>query len=247
MASGSTAGPYSARATGYRVAPVVGPPTLGATALEAIRSSILRGRFGLGERLVEATLSRDLGISRGPLREALTLLEKEGLVENIPRRGRFVTQITPRSLDEHYRLRKILEVQAVTEVIGALNPRKERLLEGCLRRLADAAGGDDALKLALADLTLHDTLYQLSENDLLLKVWQENVAVKLRLLINMTGKTHAPTITVDNHRRIVDAIIGRDTRMATLLIEDHVDDASRRARESLSRARQLASNADLWT
>ena len=58
---------------------MVGPPTLGATALEAIRSSILRGRFGLGERLVEATLSRDLGISRGPLREALTLLEKEGL------------------------------------------------------------------------------------------------------------------------------------------------------------------------
>ncbi|MGA7088003.1 MAG: GntR family transcriptional regulator [Candidatus Dormiibacterota bacterium] len=234
MARAFAAGLGSANAAGYRVAPVNLTPTLGATALEAIRASILQGRFNPGERLVEASLSRELRISRGPLREALTLLEKEGLVENIPRRGRIVVQITARSLAEHYTLRKLLEAQAVAEVIESLNPRKQRVLEGCLKRLADAELGEDPLKLAVSDLALHDTIYQLTDNDLLFKVWQENVAVKLRLLINITGKTHQPRVTVDNHRRIIEAIIGRDTRAAKLLVEDHVDDAWRRAADSLA-------------
>jgi DNA-binding GntR family transcriptional regulator len=219
---------------GYRLSPVVGPPTLGATALEALRASILRGNIGLGERLVEASLSNELQISRGPLREALALLEKEGLVENHPRRGRAVVQLTLRTLDQHYSLRKLLEMQAVGELIETLTPRKERILEACVKRMADAADSDDAMRLALADLALHDTVYQLSENDLLLKVWQENVAGKLRLLVNITGKTHRPMNTVGNHRLLVETIIGRDAGAAKHLVQEHVDDAWRRAAESLS-------------
>ena len=234
MARASVAGPYSALGAGNRLAPLVGPPTLGATALEAIRASILGGNVGLGERLVEASLSRELGISRGPLREALTLLEREGLVENISRRGRFVIQITSRNLDEHYKLRKLLEAQAVAELIETLIPRKQRVLEGCIKRMVDAASGDDGLKLALTDLDLHDTIYQLTDNELLLKVWRENVAVKLRLLINITGKTHPPMTTVDNHRKIIGAIIEHDLGTATRLVHDHVDDAWRRAHDRLT-------------
>jgi DNA-binding GntR family transcriptional regulator len=204
------------------------------TALEAIRASILRGSIGLGERLVEASLSQELGISRGPLREALALLEKEGLVENHPRRGRAVVQLTLRTLDEHYSLRKLLEMQAVGELIETLTPRKQRLLEGCVKRMADAASSGDAFKLALADLALHDTIYQLSENDLLLKVWQENVAAKLRLLVNITGKTHQPMNTVGNHRLLVETIVGRDIGAAKDMVKDHVDDAWRRAADSLA-------------
>jgi DNA-binding GntR family transcriptional regulator len=218
----------------YRLSPVVGPPTLGMTALEAIRASILRGSIGLGERLVEASLSKELGISRGPLREALALLEKEGLVENHPRKGRAVVQLTLRTLDEHYSLRKLLEMQAVGELIETLTPRKQRLLESCVKRMADAAGSEDPVRLALADLALHDMVYQLSDNDLLLKVWQENVAAKLRLLVNITGKTHLPMNTVGNHRQLVETIVGRDIAAAKHLVEDHVDDAWRRAADSLS-------------
>jgi DNA-binding GntR family transcriptional regulator len=219
---------------GYRLSPVVGPPTLGATALEAIRASILRGSIGLGERLVEASLSKELRISRGPLREALALLEKEGLVENHPRKGRAVVQLTLRALAEHYSLRKLLEMEAVEELSQTLTPRKERILEGSVKRMADAVDSEDALRLALADLALHDAIYQLSENELLLKVWQENVAGKLRLLVNITGKTHRPMNTVGNHRLLVETIIGRDVGAAKHLVQDHVDDAWRRAAESLS-------------
>ncbi len=225
--------PYSTSIAGQRLGPLVGPPTLGATALEALRTSILTGKLALGERLVEASLSRELGISRGPLREALTLLEREGLVESRSRRGRSVIQITSRSLDEHYKLRSLLEVEAVGELIDTLSPRKQRTLEASIKRLSEAARGEDALKLALCDLALHDTFYQLTDNELLVKVWQENIAVKLRLLINITGRTHPRMTTAANHEEIVAAILEQDRARASRLVRAHVDDAWKRARARL--------------
>ncbi len=235
MARAAGAGLVAGRVGGPRLLPV-SPPTLVATAQEALRASILRGGFSLGERLVEVPLSRQLGISRGPLREAMTLLEREGLVETIPRRGRFVIRLTEKTLDEHYSLRQVLEPYAVGEVIATMTPRKQRVLEAGIKRMRDAAVSSDGLRLALSDLAFHDTLYELAENDLLLKVWRENVAGKLRLLVNITGKTHAPMATVANHEKVVKAILKGDVEGAGRLVHDHVDDAWKRAKESLSRS-----------
>lgn len=211
------------------------PPTLVTSAQEALKSSILSGRFALGERLVEVPLSRQLGISRGPLREALNLLEREGLVEIVPRRGRFVTSFTETKLDEHYSLRQVLETYAVGQVIVTMNPRKRRVLEAGMKRMREAAASTDGLRLSLTDLAFHDSLYQLAESDLLLKVWHETLAGKLRLLVNITGKTHAPMSTLANHERIAAAIVRGDATTAAGLVRDHVDDAWRRAKDALSR------------
>lgn len=206
------------------------PPTLGATALEALRASILQGRFEPGDRLVEATISRELDISRGPLREALNFLEKEGLVESIPRRGKFVVQLTQRTLDETYRLRRILEPHAVGLLADQLSARKERAVTLAIKRMEDAVGQRDPLRLALTDLAFHELLYELADDALLLRVWRENFAGTLRLLINLTGRTHPLEVTVDNHRALVKAILSSDRRQACWLAQEHVQDAWNRAR-----------------
>jgi len=215
---------------------LITPPTLATTALVALRDSILRGQFAPGERVVEESVSRELGISRGPVREALSQLEREGLIEAIPRHGKFVSRLSPEILDEHYSFRKILEEQAVTELISRLTTKKRHVLESSMERMKEAAAVGDELMLALSDLALHDAVYQLAENHLIVNVWREHLAGKLRLLANITGRTHTPLLTVANHQQLVDAILARDTTTARRLVRAHVDDAWARARRSLSEA-----------
>ena len=79
--------------------------TLSDRTTELLRQRILAGDFGLGERLVEARIARQLQISRGPVREALRQLRAEGLVREEPRRGVFVVDLTLDDVREIYELR----------------------------------------------------------------------------------------------------------------------------------------------
>lgn len=210
--------------------------------LEALRASILSGRLSGGERLVEVALAQELGISRGPLREAMALLEKDGLIVNIPRRGRYVVEFTTKAVDEHYGLRKVLETYAVELVIGSSNPGKIRTLERAVKQVREAADAGDPLRMALADLAFHDTLYQLTDDALLAQVWRESVAGKLRMLINITTRTQYPLeVEVENHQVIVDAIREGDLVRARQYVSRHVDDAWRRVREAVGAAQSDSS------
>src|SRR2546428_569909 len=114
-------------------------PTLVSSAVDAVRESILDGRFAPGERLVEAELARQLGISRGPLREALHTLEKEGLVVIVPRRSKSVQSLDDQTIDEVYSLRKILEQYAVERVMALAGQEAVRELRLALAVMREAA------------------------------------------------------------------------------------------------------------
>ena len=85
-------------------------------------------------------------------------------------------------------------------------------------------------------IDFHNSLYELSGHDLLRKVWAEAISGKLRMLLNVTVRTHPLPTTVDNHRVIVDAIEEKDGRRARKLITDHIDDAQGRAKSALEDA-----------
>lgn len=84
-------------------------PSLVALAVDAIRNKVLAGDYEPGQRLIEEQLTEELAISRPPLREALRLLENEGLVRNVPRRGCFVATLTDQDVYEILTLRSALE------------------------------------------------------------------------------------------------------------------------------------------
>jgi DNA-binding GntR family transcriptional regulator len=221
----------------------ISSPTLVAAVVEKLRSSILTGRFAAGERLVEAELARELGISRGPIREALAVLEKDGIVVNVPRRGKFLPGFDVHTIDEIYSLRKVLEAYAVELLIERMTPEKEAALLRALAELAEAANSEDLLALAERDIALHSLLYELADHELLLKAWNETIAGKLRMLLNLTIRTHVPLSTAQNHEVIIETIVAGDVKGARRLIVDHVEDAWRRARAAMETSAASAASA----
>jgi DNA-binding GntR family transcriptional regulator len=86
---------------------------LGDEVAKQLFAAIVAGRVGLGERLSEAAIARELGISRGPIREAQRLLERRGLLVFKPRRGFFLREMTPEQIADLFGLRRVLERYAI--------------------------------------------------------------------------------------------------------------------------------------
>jgi DNA-binding GntR family transcriptional regulator len=88
-------------------------PGLTKSLITHLRGKIIRGELAPGERINEAQLAYDLGISRSPLREALRVLERERLIASVPRKGSLVTDVSPEDLDEIYQMREMIECYAL--------------------------------------------------------------------------------------------------------------------------------------
>jgi DNA-binding GntR family transcriptional regulator len=210
-------------------------PTLVDSVADALRETILSGGIGPGERLVEAELARELRVSRGPVREALALLGKEGIVISVPRHGKFVQGFTPRLIDELYSLRMLLEPFAVSRVIATLDDDGRQRLESAVAAIAQAVAADDARTLARYDIGFHHLLYELADHDLLMRAWQDNIAGKLQILLNVTTMTLSALADAERqHRLLLEPIVAGDEPLARARLEDHIAEAAGRARAGLS-------------
>ncbi len=129
-----------------------------------LRQAILKGELKPGERLMEISLSNRLGVSRTPVREAMRMLEQEGLVIMIPRKGAQVAEITEQDLDD------VLEVRLGLEQL-AVGFACERITDGELEKLGRAAEKfektaqkKDLSAVAEADVAFHEVIYQATHN-----------------------------------------------------------------------------------
>src|SRR5438034_6973997 len=121
------------------------PKTLRENVLVSIRRAILDGNLAPGEQVNQQQIADKLGVSRGPIREALGQLEEEGLLRNIPYKGTFVTEITPAYIDELYDIRRVLEVFAVRRTVALADPKvvqEARLVIEAMNQAADAQDVD---------------------------------------------------------------------------------------------------------
>lgn len=205
-------------------------PTLVDTVAEHLRGSILAGQFSPGERLYEAALAREFGISRGPIREALALLEGDGLVENEPRKGKFVRALDGRIIDEIYSLRRALEPYAAEIVIASLTTEIQDSLNDALDGIRAAAETGDRYQMARSDLAFHHRLYELSGHRPLLRVWDDIVSGSLQMLVSITSPTHPVGDSVRNHQIIIDSIMSGDIAETRAILVQHIEDGWERAR-----------------
>jgi GntR family transcriptional regulator, gluconate operon transcriptional repressor len=208
----------------------INAPTLVDTVAEHLRGSILAGQFSPGERLYEAALARQFGISRGPIREALALLEGDGLVENEPRKGKFVRALDERIIDEIYSLRRALEPYAAEIIIESLNREIRDSLDEALDGIRLAAETGDRYQMARSDLAFHHRLYQLSGHRPLLRVWDDIVSGSLQMLVSITTPTHPIGDSVLNHQLIIDSIASGDPERTRAILVRHIEDGWERAR-----------------
>lgn len=190
---------------------------------EVIREAIFSGQLLPGAALVEKTIADDLSISRAPVREAIRMLAKEGLVESIPYKGSRVRILQPRDVQEVYAMRGLLESYALRQVLAADAPADiSPIVEACVD-METAAANNDAAALTAADDRFHSAIIELAGNDLLLGMWGL-IALRARQAMALRNVQLGDlAILAANHRAIVDAMRNNDLDLSLALIAEHVD------------------------
>ena len=193
----------------------------------SIRTAILEGKFDLGQRLVETELAEQLGVSRGPIREALRLLAAEGLVVINVHRGTFVVEPTVADVEEIYSLREALELLAVQRVVKLAEDEEiEELVEG-VRRFQAASGPRQAEQVVVVNMDFHRRLFKLARHDRLSQIWA-TLESQLHLCNSMELERSRLNLAqpFDDHIKILDAIQRRDGEEACRLMSRHIQNAA---------------------
>jgi DNA-binding GntR family transcriptional regulator len=212
-------------------------------AAEAIVAGASRGIFLPGDRLVEAEIARDLGISRVPVREALRLLESQGIVVSTPYKGMRLMQVTNRGVGALMRVRQALETLAIQEALGQPGG-PERFQH--VRRAAAAyetavRGPDPALRVA-ADEQFHAELCRASGNPSLLSLWL-NMSRQLAVVWGLMVQDDDLTGPDRQHFALLEALERGDESDARAALFTHLGSLQGRDYEAMvaDRRRSLAS------
>ena len=206
--------------------PIQAPKSLAEDAADMIREQILAGGFRQGEHLVEARIAQQLNVSRGPVREAFKLLRAEGLLEEEPRRGTFVVNLSPEDVREIYGLRAAIEGRAARLLAGSPDPGARAELRRLLETLESAVRDGDAAGVFQRDLEFHDGLCRLSGNARLHEVFLRYVPM-LRSLLRLDERVYPSLDEVAvEHRPLVEAIESGDADHAARIAETHCDHAA---------------------
>jgi DNA-binding GntR family transcriptional regulator len=204
-----TEGTFERASTAVRVAAV-------------LRERIAKGRLRPGSRLIELDISRELGVSRSPVREALLRLAEEGLVEILPYRGamvvpldraRFTELLEFRLALEHFALERLVE-RADRDAIARLRERVGNL------RAAIAGGNRDAA--IGADLAMHREMIALAGNALVERAY-ESLLTQIHLYIDVTSAQYERAEDlVTEHEALLDAVERGEFLMSRRLLDAHI-------------------------
>ena len=197
-------------------------PRVGDRTYEAIREAIVSGSLAPGTKLTVDHLAHRLGVSRTPVKEALVRLEREGLVRIVPRHGAFVARLSVPDVEELYDLREVCEGLAARR--AAMHARREQLaeLEELLARAEQCVRSQDRVRYSDVDVLFHGAIARMSGNGRLVEVL-EGLRSQTRLLmaasVVLPGRLQR---SHQEHRRIYEAIAGRDPRRAEAAARAHV-------------------------
>jgi DNA-binding GntR family transcriptional regulator len=199
------------------------PQTMVDLVIDAIVPAAAAGAILPGDRIVEADLARKLGVSRVPVREALRLLESQGIVVNEPYRGIRLRPVTNQRVDELIEARVALEASAVERAVGAKRHRGEHLapLRAAIREMDLMARRKDAYGLAAADTEFHRALLRLGGNSVTTELW-ETLARQLTIIFGLASLSKPMRAIVDEHHELLAAI--ESGRMAAIrrTLDEHI-------------------------
>ena len=184
-----------------------------------LRKAILSGRMLPGAALVETALAEKMNVSRAPIREAIQILENDGLVETIAYKGKRVKPLTAREVAETYSLREVFEVMAVRLILESGAPL-DTLRTHCDEMTA-AAEANNFEALVVADEAFHHALIRLADHNLLLTSWK-NLYLRIHQIMALRNRDERNlTEVAGNHPPIVQALADGDADRAINLISEH--------------------------
>lgn len=193
-----------------------------------LRQEILANRLPPGTVLQEVALSESLGVSRGPVREALGRLGAEGLVTVRPRRGAVVTSLSKDEFLEAYQVREALEILAIRLAIPRLAPEQLEQLEALTARMSEYATANDVDGFFAANGAFHGTLVEASGNSKLQDMYRQLVEQMGRYQTRSLALRGSLKRSIAEHRTILRAIRAGDADRAAHLLSEHIRVPQRR-------------------
>lgn len=190
---------------------------------ETLREAIRTGVLKPGDRLMEIQLSEELGVSRTPVREAIRKLELEGYVIMMPRRGTYVASLSIRDINEVFEIRTSLDSLASGLAAERITDEELRRLKRLLVLIGEYIEENDMDKIVETDMEFHDLLYQASRNTRLVGIifnLREQLTRFRSTSMSYPGRLQE---TLEEHRRIVEAIADGDVKRAQKAAEDHME------------------------
>ena len=186
------------------------PPTTQEMVLRLLRADILTGLLRPGQQIIQESLASRYGVSRAPLREAMKVLEGEGQIIHSPHRGYFVTELDVENLREVYRLREILEREAILAAIPNLTDTDIEAVAALADEVSAAASSGDLLAITLANRRFHFMIFEACRMPRLIRIltqlW-DSTDVYRSVYFAATGSME---LVAREHAGMLDALRARD-------------------------------------
>ena len=189
---------------------------------EELKSAIVDLRLAPGDPLREAALAEQLGVSKTPIREALTRLEQEGLVETTSFKGAVVTGYSRQDLIEIYELRELLENAAARAAAESMSDSDRVRLRSICQESRKLRKGSDPAGLAALISAFDDVLFDQVRNGRI-RALIENLRAHLTRIGHLTAEIPGRIdASVDEHEKILEAITARDPELAERQMSAHI-------------------------
>lgn len=195
---------------------------------DKLRQAISHGELPAGMQLGEAELARQLGVSRGPLREGLQRLTQEGLLVAVRNRGVFVIEMTPENVRDMYLARGAVERAAAAQIFQHEPAAAAKKLLSVISDMSAAAESEDVSGVTDADIAFHELLVSLAQSPRLTRM-HKTLLTETQMCIHALEQTYASLdVRVDEHRAIAEAFGAGDPALTDRLLVAHMDDAVER-------------------
>ncbi len=192
---------------------------------DAIHEAILSGALEPGERLMEAQIAEELGVSRTPVREAIRKLELANFVVMIPRRGAYVADITLKDVADVFEIRGALEGLAAELAAERASDEEIEQLERLLVEIGKSIEAQDVERLVDLDTQFHDHILKASRNERLDQILSQLREQIQRFRTQTLARPTRMRVALEEHRGLVEALAERNGELARQLAAQHIESA----------------------
>ncbi|HET7413160.1 MAG TPA: GntR family transcriptional regulator [Pararhizobium sp.] len=220
------------------------PESLSEMAQRELRNAIIEGRLKLGDQLSEIRLSRMLGISKTPVREALMQLRREGLVQIDPQRGTSIFRIEDEEIDQIAGFRKLLEIEAVRTIFAAGRQDAVKGMAAVIATMEQALARNDFQAYRRLDADFHMVLIDGAGNPYLVAGYGLISAKIGALRTRAHDDTHVVDRSLETHRRLFRLLEAGEEQPFCELLSFHIDNTGRDYRAWLARQAEALAGLD---
>ena len=189
---------------------------------QTLRTAILKGDLKPGERLMELQLASKLGVSRTPIREAIRMLEQEGLARTIPRKGAEVAGMTEKDMEDVLQIRCVLEELAARLSCQNITDEEMRELKIAMVAFEEKTREGNVVELAKADVTFHDIIYRAADNPKLLVLLNNLREQMYRYRTEYMKDDRIHPVLIREHKEMVKALESKDQELVAREVRQHL-------------------------